>query len=65
MLFRSFLGLRDLRFSLAGRNLLVFTKYQGYDPEVNAAGQSNAVRGFDFVEVPIPRSGSLGFTASF
>ena len=60
-----FLGLRDLRFSLAGRNLLVFTKYQGYDPEVNAAGQSNAVRGFDFVEVPIPRSGSLGFTASF
>lgn len=60
-----FLGLRDLRFSLAGRNLLVFTKYNGYDPEVNAAGQSNAVRGFDFVEVPIPRSGSVGFTASF
>ena len=60
-----FLGLRDVRFSLAGRNLLVFTKYQGYDPEVNAAGQSNAVRGFDFVEVPIPRSGSVGFTATF
>ena len=60
-----FLGLRDVRFSLAGRNLLVFTKYRGYDPEVNAAGQSNAVRGFDFVEVPIPRSASLGFTATF
>ncbi|SFQ71464.1 SusC/RagA family TonB-linked outer membrane protein [Hymenobacter arizonensis] len=60
-----FLGLRDLRFSLAGRNLLVFTKYNGYDPEVNAAGQSNAVRGFDFVEVPIPRSASVGFTANF
>ncbi|WP_234988806.1 SusC/RagA family TonB-linked outer membrane protein [Hymenobacter daecheongensis] len=60
-----FLGLRDVRFSLAGRNLLVFTDYQGYDPEVNAAGQSNAVRGFDFVEVPIPRSGSVGFTANF
>ncbi|MFC7668135.1 SusC/RagA family TonB-linked outer membrane protein [Hymenobacter humi] len=60
-----FLGLRDVRFSLTGRNLLVFTKYRGYDPEVNAAGQSNAVRGFDFVEVPIPRSASLGFTATF
>ena len=59
------LGLRDLRLSLAGRNLLVFTKYSGYDPEVNAAGQSNAVRGFDFVEVPIPRTVSLGFNASF
>ena len=59
------LGLRDLRLSLAGRNLLVFTNYSGYDPEVNAAGQSNAVRGFDFVEVPIPRAVSLGFNASF
>ena len=59
------LGLRDLRLSLAGRNLLVFTNYSGYDPEVNAAGQSNAVRGFDFVEVPIPRSVSVGFNASF
>ena len=59
------LGLRNLRLSLAGRNLLVFTKYSGYDPEVSAAGQSNAVRGFDFVEVPIPRSVSLGFNAAF
>ena len=59
------LGLRDLRLSVAGRNLLVFTDYTGYDPEVNAAGQSNAVRGFDFVEVPIPRSMSVGFNATF
>ncbi len=59
------LGLRDVRFSVAGRNLWVITDYQGYDPEVNAAGQSTAVRGFDFVEVPIPRSVSVGFNASF
>ncbi|MBC6696517.1 SusC/RagA family TonB-linked outer membrane protein [Hymenobacter puniceus] len=59
------MGLRDLRLSVAGRNLLVFTDYTGYDPEVNAAGQSNAVRGFDFVEVPIPRSVSVGFNATF
>jgi len=60
-----FLGMRDLRFSVAARNLWVITDYSGYDPEVNAAGQSNAVRGFDFVEVPIPRSVSVGFNASF
>ncbi|AMJ68266.1 SusC/RagA family TonB-linked outer membrane protein [Hymenobacter sp. PAMC 26628] len=59
------LGLRDLRLSVSGRNLVAFTKYSGYDPEVNAAGQSNAVRGFDFVEVPIPRTVSVGFNASF
>ncbi|UOG74258.1 SusC/RagA family TonB-linked outer membrane protein [Hymenobacter tibetensis] len=59
------LGMRDLRFSVAGRNLWVITDYSGYDPEVSAAGQSNAVRGFDFVEVPIPRSVSVGFNASF
>ncbi|UYZ62917.1 SusC/RagA family TonB-linked outer membrane protein [Hymenobacter weizhouensis] len=59
------LGLRDLRLSVAGRNLLVFTDYSGYDPEVNAAGQSTAVRGFDFVEVPIPRTVSVGLNASF
>ncbi|MGI4884751.1 MAG: SusC/RagA family TonB-linked outer membrane protein [Janthinobacterium lividum] len=59
------LGLRDLRLSVSGRNLVAFTHYSGYDPEVNAAGQSNAVRGFDFVEVPIPRTVSVGFNASF
>ncbi|GAB2950659.1 TonB-dependent receptor [Hymenobacter coalescens] len=60
-----FLGMRELRFSLTGRNLWVITDYSGYDPEVNAAGQSNAVRGFDFVEVPIPRTVTVGFNASF
>ncbi|MDU0369349.1 SusC/RagA family TonB-linked outer membrane protein [Hymenobacter endophyticus] len=59
------LGLKDLRVSVSGRNLWVFTDYSGYDPEVSAAGQSNAVRGFDFVEVPIPRTLSVGLNASF
>ncbi len=47
---------RNASVTLAGRNLLALTKYSGYDPEINAAGQDNAVRGFDFVEVPLPRS---------
>ncbi len=50
-----FLKNNTLRLSLSGRNLLSIDKYSGYDPEVNAAGQDNAVRGFDFVEVPLPR----------
>lgn len=51
-----FLGLNSIQLSLIGRNLLSIDDYSGYDPETNIAGQRTAVRGFDFVEVPIPRS---------
>jgi TonB-linked SusC/RagA family outer membrane protein len=60
-----FLGLRSVQFSLVGRNLLSIDSYSGYDPEINTAGQRTAVRGFDFVEVPIPRSIQFGITANF
>jgi len=60
-----FLKSGKMRFNLAGRNLLSFDNYSGYDPEVNAAGQSSAVRGFDFVEVPIPRMVVAGLNVTF
>jgi len=59
------LGLRSVRFSVIGRNLFSIDNYSGYDPEINTAGQSTAVRGFDFVEVPIPRTVEFGITAKF
>lgn len=57
--------IKNVRFSLAGRNLLSFDNYKGWDPEVNAAGQNNAVRGFDFVEVPLPRQVIVGLNLTF
>jgi len=60
-----FLKNKPLRVTLSGRNLISIDKYSGWDPETNAAGQSGAVRGFDFVEVPIPRTIALGFNYSF
>ncbi|KQC02804.1 SusC/RagA family TonB-linked outer membrane protein [Pedobacter sp. Hv1] len=60
-----FLKTGNMRFNLAGRNLFSIDNYSGYDPEINAAGQSSAVRGFDFVEVPIPRQIILGFNMTF
>jgi TonB-linked SusC/RagA family outer membrane protein len=60
-----FLKNKPLRVTLSGRNLLSIDNYSGWDPETNAAGQSGAVRGFDFVEVPIPRTIALGFNYSF
>jgi len=57
--FPDFIGIKGARVSLIGRNLLSIDKYTGWDPETNAAGQSTGVRGFDFNEVPIPRSYSF------
>jgi TonB-linked SusC/RagA family outer membrane protein len=59
------LGNKPLRISAYGRNLFAITKYPGWDPETNAAGQSTSVRGFDFVEVPIPRTVGLGLNYTF
>lgn len=58
-------GIESLRMSLIGRNLFSIDNYSGYDPEINVTGQSTVVRGFDFVEVPIPRSIAFGITANF
>lgn len=58
-------SIRNIRLSLIGRNLVSFDDYSGWDPESNATGQSNGVRGFDFAEVPIPRSFRLGVTVNF
>ncbi len=57
--------IQNLRFSLTGRNLSSSDKYSGYDPEINTAGQSNSTRGFDFVEVPLPRSFAFGINVTF
>lgn len=50
---------------LSGRNLYSWDKYKGYDPEVNAAGQSTLLRGIDFGAVPIPRTYSVAIQANF
>lgn len=56
---------RNLTASFAGRNLISWDNYKGFDPEVNAGGQSTLLRGIDFGPVPIPRTFSFGITAGF
>ena len=56
---------KDLSLSLSGRNLISWDNYKGYDPEVNAGGQSTILRGIDFGAVPIPRTFSFGVQAKF
>ena len=58
-------GIENVQLSLVGRNLISWEDYSGWDPEINSAGQSNGVRGFDFAGVPIPRTYQLGVNVSF
>lgn len=55
----------DLTITASGRNLISWDNYKGYDPEVNAGGQSTLLRGIDFGAVPIPRTFSIGLSAKF
>ncbi|MBI2731090.1 MAG: SusC/RagA family TonB-linked outer membrane protein [Sphingobacteriales bacterium] len=54
----------SLKISLVGRNLISWDNYNGFDPEINASGQS-IVRGNDFGAFPIPRSFQISVIANF
>ena len=56
---------KDITASITGRNLKSWDKYKGYDPEVNAGGQSTILRGIDFGPVPIPKTFAIGVSAKF
>ncbi|MCZ8214710.1 MAG: hypothetical protein O9262_00650, partial [Cyclobacteriaceae bacterium] len=48
-----------------GENLFTFTKYKGYDPEVNAFGGSNTALGVDYGTYPQTRNLILGLNVTF
>ena len=58
-------GMSDMTLSLIGRNLYSWDNYDGYDPETNAGGTSDRLRGVDFGNVPIPRTYQVALRASF
>jgi TonB-linked SusC/RagA family outer membrane protein len=57
--------IKSLTVNLSGRNLISWDNYKGYDPELNAGGQSTILRNIDFGSVPIPRTFSFGLQAKF
>lgn len=63
--FGNFKKIKDITLSVSGRNLISWDNYKGYDPEVNAGGQSTILRGIDFGSVPIPKTFSVGLSAKF
>lgn len=54
-----------LTISAVGRNLYSWDKYTGFDPETNAGGNNDLLRGIDFGNVPIPRTYQFKLSATF
>ena len=58
------IGLSQFRIYATGRNLHIWTKYSGYDPEVNSSG-SGLTPGVDYSSFPRSRSYTLGLNLTF
>jgi TonB-dependent starch-binding outer membrane protein SusC len=59
-------NVRSARIFAQGTNLLTFTDYRGYDPEVNADFTADNVnQGIEFYSAPQPRTITFGFSLGF
>lgn len=57
---------KSLRIYVSAQNILTFTKYTGYDPEVgNRTPGSSLTNGIDFAVYPQPKSFQAGIQANF
>ncbi len=59
------LGIRNLSVYATGQNLLTFTKYSGFDPEVNAFGNSPVELGIDYGTYPQAITVTFGVNVEF
>jgi TonB-linked SusC/RagA family outer membrane protein len=65
------INLKGLRVYIGVQNLYTFTKYKGWDPEVNYTGtgrstqNTNIIQGYDFYTAPQARTYTLGVNLSF
>lgn len=56
---------RNIKLYATAENLLTFTHYKGFDPEVNAYGNSNTALGIDFGSYPQTRNFIVGLNVTF
>ncbi len=58
-------GVTKARIYLAGQNLLTFTDYSGYDPEIGISSTGSNALGFDNVSYPQSRTVTVGLQLGF
>ncbi len=59
------LGARKVRVYARARNLLTFTSYSGFDPELGKVDNNNLNYGIDMGSYPVPRSINFGLSVGF
>jgi hypothetical protein len=60
--FKNLTGFSSADIRIAGRNLHTWTKYSGFDPEVNLGGAEFLTQGLDYFINPPTRSFVLSFS---
>jgi len=58
-------GMTNARLYVSGHNLHTFTKYSGYDPDVNSNGTENLNLSTDYYAYPRARTFTLGVSGDF
>ncbi len=59
------LGVSEVQLELVGHDLLTFSDYSGYDPEVNMFGLSTVERGVDFAVYPHARTVGVSLRVTY
>ncbi|MCQ2158601.1 MAG: TonB-dependent receptor [Bacteroidales bacterium] len=57
--------LKSLKVSLSGRNLATFSRYTGWNPDVNCFGNSGFSTGIDYGAFPVTRTFMMGVSLMF
>ena len=58
-------GFASARLYVTGANLITWTKYNGFNPDVSSGGVGTANRGVDIGAYPLARSFTLGLTVGY
>ncbi|HUQ19556.1 MAG TPA: SusC/RagA family TonB-linked outer membrane protein [Gemmatimonadaceae bacterium] len=59
-------GFKDSRLYVSGRNLHTWTKYSGYNPDVNSSGSGSSIGlGSDFYAYPLARTWMVGVSGQW
>jgi hypothetical protein len=59
-------AVKSFRLYVSAQNILTFTDYSGFDPEVgNRTPNSSLTNGIDFAVYPQPKSFQVGLQATF
>lgn len=58
-------GFSNFTVNVTGRNLLLFTPYDGVDPETSLVGSSSNGQGLEYFQMPGTRSYSVGLNVKF